>query len=199
MPKGIYIRTKEHKKKMSEYNKKIGRKPPSRKGKKHTEKSKIKMSLIQKDKKASETTKRRMSLSHKGLNTWMKGRKLSEVTKKKIGEAEKGAKNSSWKGGITPFTERIRASSKYQEWRQQCFIRDNFTCQKCGQIGGKLEVHHKRLFSVLVQEAKEYMPLINFYDACMLYIPLWDILNGITFCKKCHPKYDKKSHYCEGG
>jgi hypothetical protein len=31
-------------------------------------------------------------------------------------------------------------------------------------------------------------PLLQPYDACMLYEPLWDINNGKTLCKKCHDK-----------
>jgi len=41
-------------------------------------------------KKHSEETKLRMSLSHKGKNTWMKGSKLSEETKLKISKSNIG-------------------------------------------------------------------------------------------------------------
>jgi len=43
--------------------------------------------------KVSETTKKKMSESHKGLNTWSKGRKMLEKFKKK------GKKSIWWKGG----------------------------------------------------------------------------------------------------
>ena len=99
-----------------------------------------------------------------------------------------GKKNPCWRGGITPVTMSIRNSNKCREWRQQVFIRDSFTCQKCRQIGGDLEAHHIKSFKLLVQEAKKYMPLLTLYDAAMLYLPLWDISNGQTLCKKCHPR-----------
>ena len=92
-----------------------------------------------------------------------------------------------WKGGLTPASTLIRSSDKYKNWRSQVFIRDNFTCQKCGDsTGGNLEAHHKRGFRILMREAHEYMPLFSLYAACMIYAPLWDINNGKTLCKKCH-------------
>jgi len=102
-----------------------------------------------------------------------------------------GKNHPSWKGGITPILLRIRASDKYKQWHQSCFIRDNFTCQDCRQIGGDLEVHHKKTFYKLIEEVKKYLPLLDLYEAAMLYTPLWSIDNGITCCKKCHKKYKK--------
>jgi len=99
-----------------------------------------------------------------------------------------GEKSPNWKGSkcITPITIKIRHSDKYKIWRQNIFIRDNFTCQECGQIGGKLEVHHIKTFHKLIKEIKKYLPLLDLYEGAMLYTPLWDISNGITLCEKCH-------------
>lgn len=44
--------------------------------------------------KHTEETKRKMSKSHKGINTWMKGRKLSKEHRKHISEGNKGKKLS---------------------------------------------------------------------------------------------------------
>jgi hypothetical protein len=98
----------------------------------------------------------------------------------------KGINNPRWKGGITPLAEKVRKSVLCVQWKQQCFLRDNFVCQKCGQVGGDLEVHHKKRFSVLLQEAITHLPLFTPCDAAMIYTPLWDIKNGITLCRKCH-------------
>jgi hypothetical protein len=87
-----------------------------------------------------------------------------ELMSKKIGKA-----NSNWKGGITSEKYLIRSSIKYKIWRDKVFKRDNYTCQMCGKRGGKLQAHHKFLFSKF--------PRLRF-----------TISNGITLCKNCHNK-----------
>lgn len=116
--------------------------------------------------------KRTKELAKMGAISRM-GYKHSKETKIKIGLPQKGEKNHRRKGGITPVRIQIENSLKYAEWRQSVF-------------SGMLHAHHKKSFSILIQEAKEYMALINLYDACMLYIPLWEVSNGITYCEKCH-------------
>lgn len=187
-------------------------------GKIHSEESKKKMSESHKGNRHSDETKRKISEHHrqKGkplpkeareillksnigkhrseetkrkLSEALKGKPLSIEHKKNISESLKGSKGSGWKGGITPIAQIIRTSSMYLKWRQDVFIRDNFTCQECGKFGIRLEVHHKKSFSHLLQEVKEYLPLLSIYEGAMVYTPLWDILNGITFCKECHKKH----------
>lgn len=120
------------------------------------------------------------------------GKKLSEETKIKIGLARKDKikeKSPNWKGGITPIHKKIKNSLKYCYWRQSIFLRDDFTCQDCGQRGGNLEAHHcKKSFAELLQEVKQNLPLIDLYEAVMIYTPFWDLENGITLCKRCHKK-----------
>ncbi len=109
MPKGVYIRTEETKKKLSEALKgrrvsiksefkkenKFGFKKGNtfgkiNKGKKMSEETKKKLSEANKGKKLSEETKKKIIEFHKGN----KGKKHSEETKKKISEANKGKKHS---------------------------------------------------------------------------------------------------------
>jgi len=97
-----------------------------------------------------------------------------------------------WKGGISKIQSRLRASRKYLFWRKEVFKRDNYTCQKCGQVGGRLEAHHKRRFSKMLDYIKKRLPLIPLYEAAMIYPPLWNVTNGITLCKKCHKLRHKK-------
>jgi len=153
-------------------------------GKHHSKETKKKISESEKGKYISDAHKRKISESNKR-------RIYSKETRKKLSEGQRGGKGSNWKGGITPLAKAIRGSAKYIQWRQDCFIRDQFTCQKCGQMGGRLEVHHKKTFFKLTQEANYYMPLFPLYDACMLYTPLWNLANGITLCVKCHKKMRK--------
>jgi len=161
------------------------------KGKQIPKEQKRKISETLRGRHPSEETRRKMSEALKERIPWIKGKKHSNETKRKMSQTRKGMKNSNWKGGITPTLLLLRNSLKYKEWRQSCFIRDNFTCQKCGVIRGNIEVHHKKSFTKLVKEATGYMPLFSIYYACILYVPMWDINNGITLCKKCHKKKRK--------
>lgn len=100
-----------------------------------------------------------------------------------------GEKSHLWEGGLTPELKQIRNCLKYRQWRQDVFVRNDFTCQECGQRGGKLHAHHIKFFAELIEEVREYLPLLNLFDGAMLYTPLWDISNGITYCEECHKKY----------
>lgn len=72
-----------------------------------------------------------------------------------------------WKGGITPQNQKERNSLQYRQWREAVFVRDDYTCQNCGQRGGRLNAHHISAWA----NDKERR---------------FDICNGITLCSKCH-------------
>jgi hypothetical protein len=91
----------------------------------------------------------------------------------KIGESQKGEKGNNWIDGRTPEVMRIRNSAEYKLWVKSCMIRDAFTCQKTGQRGGELEVHH----------------INNFADFPELRLA---IDNGITFSKKTHKEFHER-------
>ena len=107
------------------------------------------------------------------------GKKLSSYTRKTNlcskccpSIVHSGKKNNNWKGGITPIAEKIRKSIRYKQWRKLVFERDNYTCQLCYEIGGKLNAHHPIKFSKLIKtEFEKY---------------IFDLRNGVTFCKDCH-------------
>jgi len=92
------------------------------------------------------------------------------------------------KNGDQSLNNQIRGCERSKEWRQKIFIRDNFTCQKCGVLGGDIQAHHKKPLHVLIKEIKEYLPLFGTYPAAIMYTPLWDLNNGETLCRKCHNK-----------
>ena len=60
----------------------------------------------------------------------------------------------------------------YVIWRNEIYKRDDYTCKKCNQRGGKLNAHH----------------IINYATNKELRT---DRDNGITMCKKCHIKFHK--------
>lgn len=136
----------------------------------------------------SEEAKKKIKLFPKGHVPYIKGKHHTKESKLKNSLKHQKGENKYTLGSLSIITNQIRHSVKYKDWRQQIFLRDDFTCQECGKRGYKLEAHHKKQFKELLQEVMEYIPLINLYDACMLYSPMWDINNGITLCQKCHYK-----------
>ena len=94
-------------------------------------------------------------------------RQYIPLNKGLIGVMPSGEKCHLWKGGITPETRSLRASTEYKLWRNSVFIRDNYTCIWCGQVGGLIEADHIEKWSV--------RPDLRFA-----------IDNGRTLCKKCH-------------
>jgi hypothetical protein len=107
----------------------------------------------------------------------------------------KGKNNHQWKGGKTILSRIISSLKKYKIWRLKVFKRDNYTCQICKQIGGKLEVHHKIPISHIIDlyQLKTITQILK----CKL---LWLIINGITLCKKCHNQvHPEKGEINKGG
>jgi hypothetical protein len=104
-----------------------------------------------------------------------------------------GARIKSYKGGITPLHTRIRNCEKSQIWKRECMNRDNYTCQTTGERGGKLEVHHIKVFSQIFEEFLSLNSHLNPENDCdqlfylaQQYDPFWDIDNGTTFSEKTH-------------
>ena len=118
---------------------------------------------------------------------------ISKQGKINISDAKKGKKNPmygvygekhpSWKGGVTEIQNNIRHLFEYNKWRREVFERDNFICQNCGKLGGRIEAHHIKRFSEIIEEKK----IKNINDA-LLCKELWNLNNGKTLCKKCHDK-----------
>lgn len=136
----------------------------ARKGFKFTEESKKKMSEKAKLRIISDEHKQKLRNFHLG-------RKHSTETKIKIGKYWKGENNPNWNGGITPINIKIRESFQYRQWRSDVFQRDNWSCQTCGIVGGKLQAHHIKSFSK--------HPELRF-----------ELNNGITLCRECHKLTD---------
>lgn len=138
-----------------------------RKGEKMSDEQKKKISLamigdknpakrIEVRKRISKTLKGRFS----GKNHSMYGKKHTKKTKKKISKTlterklSKKHKSNIGKATIKRWDRIGRktykryihfcSSKKYKEWRMKVFVRDNFTCQFCGNRGCYLEAHHNK-------------------------------------------------------
>lgn len=97
------------------------------------------------------------------LEHWASNNKRKEETAKRF----LGENNPRWRGGITPELLKIRNSKEYILWRVAVFMRDDYTCQSCGERGVKLQAHHIKPFST--------NPELRFA-----------IDNGQTLCVSCH-------------
>ncbi len=179
MPTGVYERTEYH----QEICRQNGRKMTM-----HTEEAKKNIILHHRRCQTKEACKK-IGEGHKGMVHSKKTREIikqktlkqfengmPEKTKKSISESNKGEKHYNYKGGITPENRRIRRGIETRLWRESVFARDNFTCQKCRERGGKLHPHHIKNFA-------DYPELRFAID------------NGITFCKDCHIEFHKKYGY----
>ncbi len=92
----------------------------------------------------------------------------------------RGENHPLWKGIEIPEWKRLRTSSEYKKWRNSVYQKDWYTCQCCGQYGGKLNAHH-----ILDYMSHEDLQL--------------EISNGITLCVSCHDtRYDGSFHNIYG-
>ena len=152
--------TKEHRENLSKAHK---GNPSPMKGKHHTKETKLKISKGNKGKIITVEMRKKLSESSMGLRT--------------------GKDNWNWKGGVNSLNKKIRRSFKYRQWRSDIFTRDDFTCQECGQRGGRLNAHHIKSFSSILQFYE-----ITTTRKALECEEIWNINNGITLCKECHWK-----------
>lgn len=125
------------------------------KGKKHTAEAKQIMS------KKRMGNKYRLGKSH----TEQIKKKISEITRQRTA---RGANHYAFSHGEFQRSLDDRRKIEYADWRNAVFIRDNFTCQHCGDSkGGNLNAHHIKPFAD--------HPELRF-----------SIDNGITLCETCH-------------
>lgn len=117
----------------------------------------------------------------------MTNREIKAETKEKISKTLKEKKiappKEFWfKNGSKPYNYKgtssinklIRCSFELKIFREKVFIRDNYTCQKCGKKGCYIEGHH-------IITIKECL-LTNNKEQ------IFNVDNGMTLCRPCHMK-----------
>ena len=176
----LFKHTEEWKKMASERFK--GRKPWNY-GKKLTAEQKKNLkgrTVWNKGKKMSDEYRIKLSKAHKGLPSPKKGikgkYKASIETKLKMSIAHRGDKSPLWKGGRMKYRKESisqRRTWEYIFWRKSVYDRDDFTCNRCKQKGGRLVAHHLNNFA-------EFPELRTVLD------------NGATLCELCHREFHKK-------
>lgn len=158
-------------------------------GKKHSDETKRKMSLIKKGKKLSEKHIESLKESQnsgkfiKGNNysketefqkssiPWNRG--LTGYTTSLKGRkflSRSGKNHFAWKGGIKKRGKGLLFTPLYREWRMSIFKRDNYKCRIADEnCKGCLEAHH----------------ILPWRDFTKLR---YQINNGITLCHFHHPR-----------
>lgn len=164
----------------------------SGRGKHLSEEAKQKLSETNKGRSSPLKGKKRPPRSEewcKNISLSNKGKHISTITRQKISRSLRGPKSPLWRGGITSINNKLRESEEMKRWKKSILVRDKYTCQICGERGGKLNVDHIVPFSYILSQ----LPLDNLYKNAIECEALWRTENGRTLCASCHKKTDT---YC---
>ncbi len=144
--------------------------PSKRVGKKHSEKTKIKISKTRIERKIK-------GLSREDNPMWKGGKPKCKKCGKTIHYGYTfcrkclcGENNPAWKGGVTPERQRLYATKEWNSINSKVFQRDNWVCQRCGgkhSYRNQLHAHHIKSWADYPDNRLE-------------------LSNLITICKKCH-------------
>jgi hypothetical protein len=96
---------------------------------------------------------------------WVEKRTASKKWKSSA-HFQKDAAHPAYRGNATA-RENEKGQYQYKKWRKDVFMRDFYTCQKCGVKGTRFHAHHIK----------------HWADCPKLR---YDIDNGITLCISCH-------------
>ena len=104
----------------------------------------------------------------------------ARINGKKSAHKISGKNSYLYKESITDFERINRRNSettKIKNWRDQIYLRDDYTCDICKQRGLKLVAHHLNAWSFFKEER-------------------FILENGITLCKKCHHEFHQSLGGC---
>lgn len=109
---------------------------------------------------------KKMSVLKQGKPSWNKG--LTKITDSRLDYKRPTVFINQ---GKSTENQLIRKSARMRWWRKHVFERDDYTCQACGEKGGRLNADH-------------VLPFSSFPDL------RFEILNGRTLCEDCHRNTD---------
>lgn len=96
-----------------------------------------------------------------------------------LNSIQKKEKHPRWCGDLRSENKRERFTEDIKQWKKKALLKANFTCNKCGNIGGKLHVHHIFSFSKHPELRTEET-------------------NSAVLCKNCHRKFHLENGYITG-
>lgn len=99
------------------------------------------------------------------MNYFNQVRLLCNTPEANAKKAHKGEKHPLW----IKDRSKVKFRPRYEMtlWTKAIFERDNYTCQICGEKGGRLNADHIKPYALF--------PELR-----------WDIDNGRTLCESCH-------------
>lgn len=121
----------------------------------------------------SEESKDKMRASYRNIASRRVGKRHTLQTRKIISaitrvRTPRGSACHAFVDGRSSERGAHRLTAEYKRWRYDVYLRDQFTCQHCGDDrGGNLCAHHIKSFA-------------NYPDLRFV------IGNGVTLCKSCH-------------
>lgn len=101
----------------------------------------------------------------------VKSKKFLYCSNRCNGIGTRDEKHPMWKGGTSNERKTDSGRKKHREWRVAVYERDNYTCQICGEKGGRLNADHIKSWAKYPESR-------------------YDIDNGRTLCINCHQKTD---------
>jgi len=134
-------------------------------------------------------------------------KKMKETIKARVASGEltykRGSDRKNWKGGTSRSIKNyIRISLK--PWRKKMLSDANYTCTRCGKIGGTLHIHHKESFSEIVENIAHELNIdihnLQFrsdeYNILEERVVEYHNNNdiGIVLCTDCHDEVDIHFH-----